>query len=148
MKSLIDYLSRVGKARGFGIQSPWAYSFVRDVIMEKLRYYEYDNIEKKNLNRDDEKKEKLYWRLKNFVYGHSFSVFRIAELPDVLSLMDDYDSDGVICLEGIRENKENEEKWEKFKALDSVGVTFDLYDLAIVFPRNTLNKQHYKLNFR
>ncbi len=29
---------------GFGIQSPWAYSFVKDVLYEKLRYYAYDDL--------------------------------------------------------------------------------------------------------
>ena len=29
---------------GFGIQSPWAYSFVKDVLCEKLRYYAYDDL--------------------------------------------------------------------------------------------------------
>lgn len=149
MRSFSDYFSRIGKSRGFGIQSPWAYSFVRDVIMEKLPYYEYDIIEKRNLSRKDEKTEKLYWRLRNFVHGHSFSVFSIEEMPEskLMSLMDDYDRNGMLCLEGIHESKKNEEKWERIKSCESVGVTFDLYDLGIVFPRSALNKQHYKLNF-
>lgn len=146
---LIDYISRIGKSKGFGIQSPWAYSFVNDVIMEKLPYYEYSIIESKNLSKKDEKKEKLYFRLRNFVYKHSFSVFSIESFDstNLIALMDGYDKNGIICLEDIHSSNENEEKWEKLKSDDSVGVTFDLYDLGIVFPRGTLNKQHYKLNF-
>ncbi len=29
---------------GFGIQSPWAYSFVKDVLYERLRFYAYDDL--------------------------------------------------------------------------------------------------------
>ncbi len=32
------------RRQGFGIQSPWAYSFVKDVLYEKLRYYAYDDL--------------------------------------------------------------------------------------------------------
>lgn len=32
------------RRHGFGIQSPWAYSFVKDVLYEKLRYYAYDDL--------------------------------------------------------------------------------------------------------
>lgn len=32
---------------GFGIQSPWAYSLVRDVFYEPLGYYAYDTLRKK-----------------------------------------------------------------------------------------------------
>ena len=32
------------RRHGFGIQSPWAYSFLKDVLYEKLRYYAYDEL--------------------------------------------------------------------------------------------------------
>lgn len=36
------WLSRIGCCRGFGIQSPWAYSLVRYVINEHYPYYAYE----------------------------------------------------------------------------------------------------------
>ncbi len=39
------WLSRIGNCKGFGIQSPWAYSFVCDVINERHPYYAYDSLE-------------------------------------------------------------------------------------------------------
>ena len=59
MKSLSEYLSRIGKSRGFGIQSPWAYSFVKDVISEKLPYYAYSDIENQYLDTREQTKQKL-----------------------------------------------------------------------------------------
>ena len=46
MKSFKEYLSRVGKARGFGIQSPWAYRFVTEIVGERCPYYYYETIER------------------------------------------------------------------------------------------------------
>ena len=33
---------------GFGIQSPWAYSLVRNVLFESLRYYAFDELKAKH----------------------------------------------------------------------------------------------------
>ena len=51
MKSFKEYLSRVGKARGFGIQSPWAYRFVTEIVGERCPYYYYETIEQIYKNR-------------------------------------------------------------------------------------------------
>lgn len=69
-----DYLSRIGHRRGFGIQSPWAYSFVRDVIAEKLPYYGYDTIDKEIEEDNKEKRIMAYLllRLANFVRPDSY----------------------------------------------------------------------------
>lgn len=40
------WLSRIGCCRGFGIQSPWAYSLVRYVINEHYPYYAYERLAK------------------------------------------------------------------------------------------------------
>lgn len=32
---------------GFGIQSPWAYSLVRNVLFEPMRYYAFDDLQQK-----------------------------------------------------------------------------------------------------
>ena len=66
MIGLMDYISRIGKARGFGIQSPWAYSFVRDVVMEQTPYYIYKEIDSRVKARC-RKWTKLYFRLANYV---------------------------------------------------------------------------------
>ncbi len=47
LRRLCVWLGRIGCCRGFGVQSPWAYSFVRYVINEHFPYYKYAALRKK-----------------------------------------------------------------------------------------------------
>lgn len=66
-RSLI-WLRRIGHSRGFGVQSPWAYRFVRYVINEHWMYYAYSTLESKfpDLSVVERKLCELYFRLANF----------------------------------------------------------------------------------
>ena len=44
IKYLLAFPNRLRHRRGFGVQSPWAYEFVRDVLEEKSLYYAYDDM--------------------------------------------------------------------------------------------------------
>lgn len=63
------WLSRIHRCRGFGIQSPWAYRFVRYVINEHYPYYGYVDVEKAlpGLSARTIKLGQLYLRLANSV---------------------------------------------------------------------------------
>lgn len=52
---------------GFGIQSPWAYSLVRNVLFESLCYYAYDDLRKKypTLSRKERKRNEQLFRIVN-----------------------------------------------------------------------------------
>ena len=52
---------------GFGIQSPWAYSLVRDVLFESLRYYAFDDLRHKHphLSRKERKRNEQLFRIVN-----------------------------------------------------------------------------------
>ena len=65
MKGLWVWLSRINKCRGFGVQSPFAYQFIRYVINEHSPYYSYKNLHDSDwLTR---KLGKLYFRLSNWL---------------------------------------------------------------------------------
>ena len=75
MQNLIDkiryafvWLSRIGNCRGFGVQSPSAYSFIRYVINEHYPYYSYSDLRVlfPNLLWKQRKLFELYFRLSNF----------------------------------------------------------------------------------
>lgn len=65
---LYVWLCRLGHCRGFGVQSPWAYSFVRYVINEHFPYYKYAVLRKRlpALGVVERKVCELYFRLSNF----------------------------------------------------------------------------------
>ncbi len=69
IKRIIVWLSRIGHCRGFGIQSPWAYSFVCDVINERWPYYSYERLEEKYRDEGAMKRRlaRLYLRIANFM---------------------------------------------------------------------------------
>lgn len=60
--------SRYPRTCGFGIQSPFDYSFVRDVLSERLSYYAYDNIlsDFPQVGSSLHRLGKLYLRLSNW----------------------------------------------------------------------------------
>lgn len=148
MKSIKEYLCRVGKSKGFGIQSPWAYSFVKDVITEQLPYYAYEEMEE-HYSGEELKRKKLYFRVRNFIKRDELHVFDLNKIP--LSYIESFLEEEPDCVafvvEGMFANENTLDEWRRIKELKSVGVTFDLYDFAICFLASDLYKQHYKLNF-
>ncbi len=71
IEQILVWLWRIGRCRGFGIQSPWAYDFVRKVVNERLPYYAYEEFtaeEKlRGATRIEKKKGRLMFRIANFV---------------------------------------------------------------------------------
>ena len=75
LKMLAVWLSRIGHCRGFGVQSPSAYAFIRYVINEHYPYYAYDDMLKawpdiKGLRL---KLCRLYFRLANFAQAQQWA---------------------------------------------------------------------------
>ena len=62
------WVSRAKYCRGFGIQSPWAYRFVRYVINEHWPYYAYDDLRRQypRLPLRERKLCELYLRIANY----------------------------------------------------------------------------------
>ena len=63
------WLRRIGYCRGFGIQSPWAYSLVRYVINEHFPYYAYAGLYARFPEADIVRRKlgQFYLRLANYV---------------------------------------------------------------------------------
>lgn len=78
------WLSRIGYCRGFGIQSPWAYGFVRYVVNEHFPYYKYGDMEKRFPCMDavSRKLGKFYLRLANFMQPKNVVAISFRDEPD------------------------------------------------------------------
>ena len=68
LKYAIIWLSRINKCRGFGVQSPTAYSFIRYVINEHYPYYAYGDMDIAcpDLSWKELKLFRLYFRIANY----------------------------------------------------------------------------------
>lgn len=72
--NLFVWLRRCGYSRGFGVQSPWAYRFIRYVINEHYLYYEYGRLAKEIKGVDPlvRKLCRLYFRISNYCLSDIF----------------------------------------------------------------------------
>lgn len=143
-----EYISRVGKSRGFGIQSPWAYRFVTEVIGERWPYYAYEEIDRRYHTKRERKYQKLLLRISNSVYPASMELMDVYNVEKELSpAVEKATNKGVIIIEGINDSEGAKELWTWVKEDDRIGVTFDCYYFGICFLDRKIYKQHYKLNF-
>ena len=146
MVNITEYLKRIGKARGFGIQSPWAYRVVTEVIGEKMPYYCYEDIDRVYKKRSERKFRKLVFRIRNFVYPHNVEIVTTDNLSDD-SCISRCSPHGALIVTGIYENNDARQQWKQFAERNDVGIVFDLYHFAICFFDLDIYKQYYKLNF-
>ena len=68
LKRYFRWLCRIGYCRGFGVQSPSAYRFIRYVINEHYPYYAYSDMrsELPDVSWLERKRMELYFRIANF----------------------------------------------------------------------------------
>ncbi|MDE6647144.1 MAG: hypothetical protein K2K03_04825 [Prevotella sp.] len=163
------WLSRIHRCRGFGIQSPTDYAFVRYVVNEHWPYYAYEE-----LKGDDwltEKLGRLYFRLANWrqpqtmvadryqrywqagcrktVFTATVATVELArvEVEDRAaweSVVQHCDEHSVVVVEGIWRSRA---QWQAIKCDERTGITFDLYYCGIVFFEKKRYKHHYTINF-
>lgn len=177
LKHWLVWLSRIHHCRGFGIQSPTDYAFVRYVVNEHWPYYAYDE-----LHEDDWLREKLgrfYLRLANwrqpsvilsddyhqwFHAGcHQSDLFPLSScfLPLASSKLelaripiDQWDSFEPLmahCDEQtvvvVEDIWRDPQRWQQIARDTRTGTTFDLYYCGIVLFDTKRYKHNYIINF-
>ena len=166
LKRSLVWLSRIHHCRGFGIQSPVDYAFVRYVINEHWPYYSYALLP------DDgwltRKLGRLYFRLSNWrqpkvMQSDSYqrywqagcrkTVFRDTVqrvelgrtvIEDCDALWGQCDEQSVLVVEGIHRDWQ---RWHAIEQDERTGTTFDLYYCGIVFFEKNRYNHHYIINF-
>ena len=83
VKWIWNWIHRMGYSRGFGVQSPSAYSFIRYVLTEHYPYYAYDELKRKfkSFDHATKKKGRLYFRLANYAQASHWFDYHSAEQP-------------------------------------------------------------------
>ena len=82
VKWVWNWIHRMGYSRGFGVQSPSAYSFIRYVLTEHYPYYAYDELKMrfKSFDHATKKKGRLYFRLANYAQAsHWFDYHSVGQ---------------------------------------------------------------------
>ena len=189
------WLRRCGCSRGFGVQSPSAYAFIRYVINEHYPYYAYRELQERLswFDKRGYQTGRLLLRLANFwqpeiciVNEHRFDEYlhagcrkakrvemeqpilkdnqflkeirgmkrmmvidlekmRMEEVrTQVLPLCDDQTM--LVLLGNLYREKRGEE-WLRLQESEHSGITYNLYDIGIIFFDKKVYKQHYRMNF-
>ena len=86
--SLLVWLRRSRHSRGFGVQSPWAYRFIRYVVNEHYPYYAYDDLSRlyEGYPKQIQKLCRLYFRISNFWQAEQALDYSAASENDVIRL--------------------------------------------------------------
>lgn len=173
LKSWFVWLSRIHHCRGFGIQSPTDYAFVRYVVNEHWPYYAYDELHEADWLR--EKLGRLYLRLANWrqpsvilsddyhpwfhagchksdiihftsSISHQIELARITidQWDAFIDLLPHCDQQTVLVVEDIWRNPQ---QWQQIARDTRTGTTFDLYYCGIVFFDTKRYKHNYIINF-
>ena len=78
----------------------------------------------------------------------TFSTNDNKELENILTeIIPIMHKDSILIIYGIGFNKERMEFWSKVISHPNSGISFDLYDLGILFFDHSKNKQDYIVNF-
>lgn len=126
--------------RGFGIQSPWAYEMVRDVLFEPLAYYAY---EEQGLRTESQRQ---MFRIKNHFRG-----CRVVVIDDVgpkaSAVYDDAMAQAAPGMVVVMEHAEdaNAALWQRAVMDERAVITFDMgrRGLIVIDPKRI--KQNYLL---
>ncbi len=145
-----EHLRRIPRTRGFGVQSPTAYSFLRNVVNES-QFLSLHACEEKLLAAYPHKgarRERFLFRLR-YCYPlmtvidmrQSFDEFRLDSM--VATAKEDF----VLVVLHPNADRETAQKWEALVRDKRCVLTFDMIDCGVVFFDPTKYKQHFKVNY-
>ena len=176
LKSWLVWLSRIRHSRGFGIQSPTDYAFVRYVVNEHWPYYAYDELHEAHWLR--QKLGRLYLRLANWrqpssvlsddyqqwfhagchhsditpltsYIKHPASPIQLARIP--IDQWDSFEPLLAQCDEQtvlvVEDIWRQPQRWQQIARDARTGTTFDLYYCGIVLFDTKRYKHNYTINF-
>ena len=137
---ILTAIPRAIHRRGFGVQSPWAYELVRDVLFETLPYYAYDE------QKLSTPMQRQLFRIQNHFQGQPIIV--IDEKGEQASqrgeeVLQTATPDTVLILEHI--NDENAVLWTKMVDDPRAIITFDMRKRGLVIFDKKRIKQNYLL---
>ena len=148
LKQWLVWLSRIHRCRGFGIQSPTDYAFVRYVVNEHWPYYA-SNWRQPSLMQVEDYRQ--WWqagcqtmRFVELLEHVELAYLDIADVEGYEQLLACCDEHSVLVVDNICHNWE---RWHAIERDNRTGTTFDLYYCGIVFMDTQRYKHNYQINF-
>ena len=148
--SLGQRMLRMPRTRGFGVQSPTAYSFLRKVVNEKgfLRNYRQSHSDSSSYPQDESKQKRLLFRIRT-VYPHvvELSASSLLQSENFMQFLRNVSADTVLVVTDINLDAEYKKVWLRLVADNCTVLTFNLVDCGIVFFDKTKFKQNFNVNY-
>ena len=165
---LLVWLSRIFHCRGFGVQSPTDYRFVRYVVNEHAPYYKYEEVGQNDdwLTR---RLGRLYFRMANWrqpqvIVAAGYEEYLkagcskcqvtddattvemaiVSTGKDIERLLPRCNDCSVMVLDRLHQHRA---LWKRICQSANATVTFDLYYCGIAFFDPKRSKRHYIVNF-
>jgi len=176
-------IARLPSSRGFGIQSPWAFHLMTDVIAYRAADNAYAAVEDGLTTMGNSRREfcRLMYRLarrfqpalyagvmtdplcESYIVAASpkitvrpwrqcrdsdmaLPMLLYADVHDAeaLQMAVAANGDSLLVVSGIRQDDSGKKLWAELRDSPTTGVTFDLYDHALLFFDHKRPKQHYR----
>ncbi|MBQ6966205.1 MAG: hypothetical protein IJP82_11060 [Bacteroidaceae bacterium] len=137
---LLTAIPRAIHRHGYGIQSPWAYQLVRDVLFEPLPYYAYQEQHLTTPMQQQLFRLRNHYRHQPLVIIHEKGQ---AAMQHYQQLLPTITQDTILIIEHI--NDQNYPLWETILSHPHTTVTFDMghRGMATFHPKRI--KQNYLL---
>ena len=127
----IRYLKGIGHGKGFGVQSPFAYEFVRMLRYGKRRM---DNLTVE---------ETIIKKITDYFYDDVI----VMSVSDTERYHWDKSEKDVIIVTGIYDDDDSLDRWKRICISPTVRMTFDLRYVGVVVNRRGLYKNDYIINY-
>lgn len=142
-----NYIARIPRTRGFGVQSPTVYSFLRHGLNERAFVREHENLPSDYFS--SSKLERLTFRIKSYLPSARIRMFDASELSSIVNdelSLQTKDTD-VFVISNIRFDTASLLLWQQLVSDNRTVVTLDLFDCGLVFFDKRTFKQHFKVNY-
>ena len=137
---LLTALPRAAHRHGFGVQSPWAYLLVRDVLFERLHYYAYIDQQLLTPQQQQRYRIRLHFRHQPLTVITATGADAQQQYEQTASSAT---ADTVLVVEHA--DDANADLWRQIVADPRAIVTFDMgYRGMVVFDTKRI-KQNYLL---
>ncbi len=148
-RTVVNHLLRIPRTRGFGVQSPTAYSFLRKVVNEQCFLSSFSEASwGVSYPKVASRRERFLYRLRcSYPQVKVLDVDEWANPNDVDSILANCSSNAVLALLDLNRDKVSMKSWDKIIANKRCVLTFDLLDCGVIFFDKTKFKQHFKVNY-